>query len=143
MRRSNDNIEHEGVVVELNRDLITVEIESKSACSSCHAKGACSLGDTELKIIEIEGCDYASYEVGERVNVLLKRTMGYRALWISYLFPLIILMVLLVSLSALGLSEPITGLGVIGGISVYYIIIWIIRDKLKRDFVFTIEKLNR
>jgi len=143
MGRSNDYIEHEGVVIEIDRGFISVEIESKSACSSCHAKGACSIGDMELKIVEIEGCDYNSYEVGERVNVMLKRTMGYRALWISYLFPLIILMVLLVSLSSLGLSEPITGLAIIGGISLYYSIIWVFRDRLKRDFVFTIEKLDR
>jgi sigma-E factor negative regulatory protein RseC len=81
--------------------------------------------------------------VGEKVNLLLKRTLGYRALWLSYLVPLLILLVLLISLSTVGFSELAVGLSIIGAISLYYIIIWLFRDKLKREFVFTIEKFSK
>ena len=38
---------------------------------------------------------YDDYKVGEQVKVSLTRTMGYKAVVISYLFPLIILTILL------------------------------------------------
>ncbi len=38
MRKSKDFIEHEGIVTDLTEYTVTVEILSKSACSSCHAK---------------------------------------------------------------------------------------------------------
>ncbi len=138
-----DYIDHKGVVIEADINGISVEILNASACAGCHAKGACTMADVKSKIIEIENNGYDIYEVGEEVNVKLKRTMGYRALWISYLIPLIILILLLLSLTALGFSEPIVGLGIIGGITLYYLIIWFFKDKLKRDFVFIVEKLNK
>ena len=137
-----DYIDHEGVVISIDSDFIAVEILNKSACASCHAKSACSLGDVKAKIIEVENNLKDIYETGERVNVKLKKTLGYRALWISYVIPLIILLVLLVSLTSAGVSEPVTGLTIIGGISLYYFIIWLLKDRLKREFIFMIEKLK-
>lgn len=136
------NINHEGVVIEIDKQTIFVEILSKSACASCHAKGACSLGDTKVKVVEVENRYPGLYEKGERVNVVLKKTMGYKALWISYVVPLIILLLLLVSLSSLQFSEPVTGISIIAALAVYYTIIWIMRDRLKREFEFAIEKLK-
>ncbi|MHC1780389.1 MAG: SoxR reducing system RseC family protein [Bacteroidales bacterium] len=137
-----DIINHEGVIKYIEGDFITVEILNKSACSACHAKGVCTMGDEKIKEIDIEYDGFEYYETGERVNVVMKKSMGFKALWISYLTPLIILLVLLVSLSAFNVPELITGLTIIAAISLYYFIIWMLRDKLKREFVFTIEKLQ-
>lgn len=136
-----DYIDHQGVVIEANPSYITVEILNKSACSSCHAKGACTLGDVKAKIVEVENSGSVLFNVGETVNVKLKKTLGFKALWISYLIPLMILMVLLLSLQAVGLSEPVIGLSIIGAIFFYYLIIWLLRGKLKREFIFVVEKL--
>ncbi len=136
-----DYIDHQGEVIEVNSAYISVEIINKSACSSCHAKGVCSLGDMKAKVIEVENSGIDIFNVGEIVNVKLKKSLGYRALWFSYLIPLIILMVLLLSLHAVGLSEPIIGLSIIGAISLYYLVIWLIRERLKKEFIFVVEKL--
>ncbi|MDD2583364.1 MAG: SoxR reducing system RseC family protein [Bacteroidales bacterium] len=136
-----DYIDHQGKVIEANAHFISVEILNKSACSSCHAQGFCSMGDVKAKIVEVENSGTDFFEVGEIVNVKLKKTLGYKALWLSYLIPLIILMVLLLSLHAFGVSEPIIGLSIIGSISLYYLIIWLLRDRFKREFIFVVEKL--
>ncbi len=137
-----DYVNHEGIITAIDIDYITVEILNKSACSSCHAKSVCILGDVKVKEVDVENTGFDTYEVGEKVNLLLKRTLGYRALWLSYLIPLIIFLVLLISLSNVGLSELVVGLSIIGSISLYYIVIWLFRDKLKREFVFTVEKFS-
>ncbi len=142
MEKYTDFIDHEGVVKEIDNETISVEIVNKSACSSCHAKAMCALGEAKIKIVEVENSGFELYEPGERVNVKLKKSMGYRALWISYVIPLIILMVLLVSLNSSGLSEILTGISIIAGVGLYYTVVWLLRDRLKREFIFIIEKLN-
>ncbi|MDD2419937.1 MAG: SoxR reducing system RseC family protein [Bacteroidales bacterium] len=134
-------IDHQGVIKSIDPHFISVEILSKSACSSCHAKGACSLGDVKVKVVEVENVYGADFQNGEIVNVRMRRTLGYKALWISYLIPLIILVVLLVSLSSVNVPEPVTGISVIGALALYYVGVWIFRDKLRKEFVFTVEKL--
>ena len=101
------------------------------------------VGDAESKIVEVDNHGYQFFEIGETVNVILKRSLGFKALWLSYVIPLIILLVLLVSLSGYGVSELIIGLVIILSLAVYYFLIYLFRDKLKKEFIFTIEKLNQ
>lgn len=141
--KSIDRIEHEGVIIGIDSDFISVEILSQSACSSCNAKSMCSMSEVKAKIIQVENRGFNLYEKGERVNVLLKRSLGFRALWISYLIPLIILLVLLVVLPTVSVDELSMGLSVLAIIALYYFVVYLLRDKIKKDFIFTIEKLNR
>lgn len=141
--KSIDRIEHEGVIIGIDSDFISVEILSQSACSSCNAKSMCSMSEVKAKIIQVENRGFNLYEKGERVNVLLKRSLGFRALWISYLIPLIIVLVLLVVLSTVSVDELLMGLSVLAIIALYYFVVYLLRDKIKKDFIFTIEKLNR
>jgi len=141
--KSIDRIEHEGVIIGIDSDFISVEILSQSACSSCNAKSMCSMSEVKAKIIQVENRGFNLYEKGERVNVLLKRSLGFRALWISYLIPLVIVLVLLVVLSTVSVDELLMGLSVLAIIALYYFVVYLLRDKIKKDFIFTIEKLNR
>lgn len=137
----NDSISHIGKVVDISADTISVEILSESACASCHARMMCSAADGKVKIIQLPRRQTDNYSVGDRVNVILKRTMGYKAVWISYVIPLIILMVLLLTLSQLLHNELVTGIAGIVGVMLYYFIVYLCRGKLEKDFVFTIENL--
>ena len=139
---SGETIDHEGVIVDINTDFITVEILNKSACGACAAKGACSLGEAETKLVEVANTGYSQFEPGERVNVLLKKSLGHKALYISYLIPLLILVAILLSLSAAGAVDLFTGLAILGGLAIYYSIVYLLREKFRKEYVFTIEKLN-
>ncbi|EKD31713.1 MAG: hypothetical protein ACD_77C00272G0026 [uncultured bacterium] len=142
MKDLNDIIEHPGVIQDIGIDYITVEILNQSACSACHSKSMCSMSEIEAKIVEVENRGYETFEKGEAVNVLLKKSLGFKALYISYLIPLLILMLILLSLSSLGIGELTIGLSVIVSLAVYYSGVYVFRNRFKREFVFTIEKLN-
>ena len=133
-------ISHTGKIVEITPDFTTVEIVSSSACSSCHAKGLCGMSEDKIKTIMVPTDPYASYSVGDEVNVLLKKTMGLKAVWISYVIPLAILMILILSLSAVTVHEAYAGLGAVAGVALYYLVIYLFRDKLSKDFVFYIKE---
>ena len=134
-----NEITHKGKITEITPDFTTVEIIASSACSSCHAKGLCGMSEEQEKIIMLPTDPYATHQVGDEVEICTKMTMGLKAVWISYVIPLAVLMILILSLSGIFENEALRGLGAIAGVGVYYFIIWIFRDRLKNEFTFYIK----
>lgn len=132
-------IYHDGKIIEITPEFTSVEIISSSACSQCHAKGLCGFLEEESKVVMVPTSPYTERKVGDTVTLALKQTMGLKAVWISYVIPLIILMILVLSLSSVIDNEVWTGLAAIGGVALYYLVIWLLRDKLKNEFVFYIK----
>ena len=138
MSKKNE-IVHAGKILEITPDFTTVQIIVSSACSSCHAKGLCGMSEEEEKVIMLPTDPYATYNVGDEVQVCTKMAMGLKAVWISYVIPLIILMILILSLSSVVEREAYRALIAIGGVAVYYLFIWLFRNKLSNEFVFYIK----
>ena len=138
MAKKNE-IVHSGKILEITPDFTTVEIIVSSACSACHAKGLCGMSEEEEKVIMLPTDPYATYNVGDEVQVCTKMAMGLKAVWISYVIPLIILMILILSLSSVVEREAYRALIAIGGVAVYYLFVWLFRDKLSNEFVFYIK----
>lgn len=134
-----NEITHKGKITEITPDFTTVEIIASSACSSCHAKGLCGMSEEQEKIIMLPTDPYATHQVGDEVEICTKMTMGLKAVWVSYVIPLAVLMILILSLSGIFENEALRGLAAIAGVGVYYFIIWIFRDRLKNEFTFYIK----
>ena len=138
-----NEITHTAKVLEMTPEYTTIEILVHSACSECHAKGVCGISETEEKVISLPTDPYATYNVGDEVILCTKKSMGYKAIWISYVAPLVVLMILILSLSKVFESsaqkELIAGLGSLGGVALYYFVIWLLRRKLNNEFVFYIK----
>ena len=137
---SKNEISHKGVIKSITPELTTVEILSTSACAECHAKGMCGMSESKVKEISVPTDPYSVHEVGDEVQVMLKKSMGLKAVWISYVIPLFILMILILSLSSVTVHEVYAGLAGIGGVALYYLVIYLFRDKLANDFVFYIKE---
>ena len=138
MSRKNE-IRHEGRIVEITPEFTTVEILVSSACAACHAKDLCGMSEAEEKVIMVPTDPYAQHNVGDKVTVMTKMSMGMKAVWISYVVPLIILMILILSLSEIFDSQLLCGLASLGGVAVYYFIIWLFRSRLQNEFGFYLE----
>ena len=138
MAKKNE-IKHSGKILEITPDFTTVQIVVSSACSACHAKTLCGMSEDEEKIIMVPTDPYAEHKVGDEVEVLTKMTMGLKAVWISYVIPLAVLMILILSLSTVIANEIVLGLVAIAGVALYYFGIWLFRDRLSNEFVFYIR----
>ena len=132
-------ISHIGKIVDINPQFTTVEIISQSACSACHASGLCGMSEYTKKAIQVPTDPYTEYNIGDEVEVLLKQSMGVKAVWISYAIPLIILMILVLSLSQFLKNELWVGLIAIAGVALYYLGVYLFRDKLAKEYVFYIK----
>ena len=134
-----NEITHRGKIVEITPDFTTIEIIASSACSSCHAKNLCGMSEDQEKNIMLPTDPYATHQIGDEVEVCTKMTMGLKAVWISYVIPLAVLMILILSLSGVFENEALRGLAAIAGVGVYYFVIWLFRDRLKNEFTFYIK----
>ena len=139
MSKKNE-IVHAGRILEITPDFTTVQIIVSSACSSCHAKALCGMSEEEEKVIMLPTDPYATYNVGDEVQVCTKMAMGLKAVWISYVIPLAVLMILILSLSPVLENEFLCGLASVAGVAVYYFGIWLFRDRLSNEFVFYIKE---
>ena len=128
-----------GRILEITPDFTTVQIVVSSACSSCHAKGLCGMSEEEDKVIMVPTDPYAEYNAGDEVKVKTKMTMGLKAVWISYVIPLAVLMILILSLHSVIGNDLLTGLAAIGGVALYYFCVWLFRERLQNEFVFYID----
>lgn len=135
-------IEHEGIIEKISGDQITVRIIQKSACSACHAKGACMAADSKEKIVSISDSS-GRFNEKELVIIEGKNSIGYNAILWAFVIPLIILIsILVISLNNLKLSEIEAALSSIAALIPYYFILYLLRNKMANSFKFSIKKTN-
>ena len=137
---SQETVSHSGRIVSIDPQLITVEIVSESACGACHAKGLCGVGEQKVKQVSVPTPVPPFFEVGEEVYVDLKASMGHKAVWIAYALPLVVLLAVIGLLLKAGAGELVAGLAGIGAVAVYYFCIWLLRGRLRDQYIFTIRK---
>ena len=132
-----DTIDHIGIVQKADDKSVTVCISSASACSGCHAKGACNLSEKEEKIIEVSG----NYNVkpGDTVTILMKRSMGYAALFLGYILPLTAVIIVLLLLISINTPELIAGLTSLAILIPYYLILLFFKTRINEKFTFTLK----
>ena len=133
------DVSHKGRVVRMTPQVTTVAIEQHSACSQCHAAGLCGMADVVEKAIEVPTDPYAKYGVGDEVEVLLKASMGLKAVWLCYAIPLVVLLGTVVGLLSAGVEEAAAGLVGLAAIGLYYLLLYLFRNKLKNEYIFTIQ----
>ena len=134
-----EQVKHTGKVVSITPQSTVVQIVSQPACSSCHAASVCGMSEFVEKAIEVPTDPYAPYQVGDEVQVVLKATMGMKAVWIAYFLPLVVLLGVALGLIALGVGEVAAGLAGIGAVALYYFVVWLLRDRLRNEYVFSIQ----
>jgi sigma-E factor negative regulatory protein RseC len=134
---SRETIQHDGIVKKVDSNSVIVSITSSSACSGCHAEGICGISGKEEKIVDIKG----KYNVstGDPVTILMQQSTGYKAVVLSYLIPLVILISSLIVLSSFSISELISGLAAISLLVPYFLILYLFRKKINRSFTFMLK----
>ena len=135
-----ESVSHKGKVVSMTPQVTTVSILQHSACGECHAAGLCSMAELAEKTVQVPTDPYAGYGVGDEVEVILKASMGMKAVWLAYCIPLVVLLGVILGLMGLGVAEVPAGFAGIGAVAVYYLLLWLFRGKLKNEYIFTIKR---
>jgi len=133
-------IKHQGKVERIENQKVYVRIEQKTSCSDCHAVAVCLASDKKEKIIEVND-DSGSYGLQEDVFVSIRKSNGFFAVFIAYFFPLLLVILAVVTGIWVSGNEVIGGFAGLIMLLPYYSILYLMRNKLKRKFIFTLSKM--
>ena len=137
--KNTETISHEGIVTKITDDELEIKILAQSACAACHAKSACGMGEQAEKILTVPRPKGKDFTLNQRVNVRMGIGQGNKAAVLAYLFPIILLLVVLFVCLGFGLNEGLSALISIVALIPYYIVLYLKRDKFKKQFEYTIE----
>ena len=140
MSEKSPNITHPGTIQNIEGNKIYVKILAQSACSTCHAKGSCSVSDMTDKIIEIISFSSDQYKTGDKVTVSMKQSLGNRAIFFAYFLPFLCLFACLIILLAITNNELLAGLVSVGILVPYYAGLYLLRDRMGKVFQFELTQ---
>ena len=137
-------VKHCGEVVRIDGHSVFVRMTVNSACSACHAKGVCGASEKTDKIVEVETAAATDFQVGDSVEVaLMQRDMGSTSVVLAYVVPFLVLAAVLVGAILMGASEGMAALSALVGVALWYVVLYMLRDKIKNKIKFIIIKQTK
>ena len=133
-------ITHQGVISKISKNKITVALKGNVNCEGCKAQSACGVSDSNEKEIEVFN-SLQSFQLNDSVDVLLKRELGLKAVFWAYIFPFILMMIVLVSTSFF-VKEWVAGLLSLIILLPYYYMLYILKDTFQKAFQISILKFS-
>lgn len=139
MTNGSNTISHEGIVTRITNDELEIKILAQSACAACHAKSACGMGEQAEKILTVPRPKGQDFALNQKVNVKMAVGQGNKAAVLAYLIPILLLLAVLFVCLGLGMNDGLSALVSIVALIPYYIILYLKRNKLKKQFLYIIE----
>ncbi len=128
-----------GVVDRVDGQKVFVKIEAQAACGQCRARSHCGMVESVDKIAEVLSDDAERYATGQKVELLLERSLGYKALLLGYIFPFLVLLISLFVMFMITGNEGLSALIAVSLMAPYYAVLYRLKDKLRSTFRFRIR----
>ena len=135
-----DIIKHRGIVEKIEGSHVVVRIVQTSACSACSAKGLCNASESKEKQIDVYEVN-PSYRIGEEVVLCGSTSMGMRAVLLAFGIPVLLLLAaLFVTMRVTDGDALLSSIVALLAVIPYYLVIYLMKDKMNKTFSFVIEK---
>ena len=134
-----EKIKHSGVVEEVTEGRVVVRILQTSACAACKVAGHCNASEAKEKLVDVRCADALGYRVGQSVVVSTSRDVANRALLLGFGLPFVVLVGVLFAVLRLTGDEGLAALSGLGALVPYYLLLWLLRDRISRRVSFQIE----
>ncbi len=138
-KKEGNAIQHPGIVESVHDAHLIVRVLSQSACGNCHSRAYCSMTDMQEKAIEVPRPMQQPFSPGQQVLVTLQENLGFRALFLGYLMPFLVLVGGVVAAMTAGADEAGAAITGIALMLPYYGLLYLLRDRIKRRFEFRIK----
>lgn len=134
-----ERVQHEGIVKSISAQTLEVLISSHSACSGCHAKGACGMADVKQKIITAP-LPEEEIHVGDKVMVYASLGNAFYSVLLAYIMPSVLILAAIFFLEMSGSGELTAAISSLILLVLYFIILYLSRNKINKKIKFTVEK---
>lgn len=136
-----EKIKHTGVVESVDSGHMMVRILQTSACAGCKAASFCNASEKKEKLIDIYDQEsIRGHKSGDNVVITADAGTGAKAVIIGFGLPFVVLVAALIAAYSLTQSETIAAVAGIITLVPYYLIVYIFREKLRKEFSFTIDR---
>jgi len=129
-----------GVIRKIENGKIEVAITRTAACVSCQLAQTCNTAETKVEYIEIPFQGYVDFRVGDKVEVVIKETKAILAVLYAFIIPILLIVVAIILVNAWLNSESYASLIGLGIGVLYYLVLLLLNDRMKKSFQFTIRK---
>ena len=132
-----------GRVTAIRPTEVEVEVLQMSACSSGHARGACTASDMRMRTVTITRDLPVGLSVGDPVQIIADDPKVLQASAYAYIIPLVLIILEAVLLPKyFGIGEmALIGI-TLATVALYAVVLWALRDHFKRVFTFRIRPLR-
>lgn len=136
-----DTIKHTGTVESIEGSHIRVRIVQTSACASCAAHQYCNSSESKEKIVDVTDRQAAATcRVGQEVELVGTTSMGMKAVFLAFGVPFVVLVAVLYGTIRLtGGDEVVSALASLASLVIYYLILYMYREKLRKKFTFKLK----
>lgn len=135
-----NEISHAGVIESIAEGCVKVRILQTSACASCKVAAHCNASESKIKVVDVCGvANVSSLSVGQSVVVSTSRDVANRALLLGFGLPFLLLVAVLMIVLWITGNEGIAALSAIGSLVPYYLVLWLLRDRISRQVRFEIK----
>lgn len=134
---TSSQIVHNGVIQAVKDGVAYVSFKQDGGCGGCAARSACNVtehADRELKV-PLDGRQVTG---GERVLIYISPTSGLRAVLLSYVIPLALILVVLTTTIELGISEPLAAVLALGSLLPYFLVLKAFSKRIKNNISFEV-----
>ncbi len=133
-----DHISHIGTVTHHQGDQAIVQLMQQEECHSCRMKYFCGVTDEERARFEIP---VENLKVGDRVTLEISPHVGFKALFWAYLFPFLLILIILIGGALLGIAEQWSGLFSLLVLPPYFLTLSRYRKQLKSQLNLKVSRL--
>jgi positive regulator of sigma E activity len=78
------------------------------------------------------------YKVGDEVTISIEQIMGYKAITLSYIVPLVV-MIAALAITHSRWGDLVAGLSALGACALYFVILSFFRKRLEKVIVFSVK----
>lgn len=120
-----------------------VRIVQTSACLSCKVANHCNASESKVKTVDVIGVGDASrWRSGDAVTVSASTSVAFRAMLFGFGVPFVVMVAVLASVVLATGDETVGGLCAVASLLPYYALLYLVRDRVGRSVVFTIDGDN-
>ena len=135
-------IAHTGTVVGMTADTVIVRIhDGADKCGGCSIKFMCNGADDDNPRIKVPVRHGEKFACGEEVRLFISDSKQYSATLIALVLPCIALAAGVALAALAGLDEGLSALAGLLFVSLYFIVLYMMRKRVNKKFTWTIEKL--
>ena len=137
-------IEHQGRITAVNaaKGTVTVALTEDADCGECPAGKLCQNFTADKNTLEVAVAHPDRYRTGDFVTVRGTERLHRKAILIATVIPCLALLVVMIGIYLLTGSQLAACLSALGAMLVFFVGLYLMRNKLAHEFVFEVIKLD-